>query len=90
LHADICGQPIAITAQPDATALGAAMCAAVGAGCFPDLPAAGTAMVQILGRIEPNLATRATYDELYGYYLATYDALRDLMHQMNRRLTLAP
>lgn len=89
LHADICGQPIALTAQPDATALGAAMCAAVGAGCFPDLPAAGTAMVQILGRIEPDLATRATYDELYGYYLATYDALRDLMHQMNRRLTLA-
>lgn len=85
LHADICGLPVVLTSQPEATVLGAAMCAAVGAGAFPDLRSAGVAMVQERERIEPNPAARASYDELYGYYLAAYDALRPVMHTLTSR-----
>jgi ribulokinase len=86
LHADICGLPLVLTTQPEATALGAAICAAVGAGAFPDLKSASAAMVQESARIAPNATNRATYDELYRYYLATYDALRPIMHELAARV----
>jgi ribulokinase len=82
LHADICGCPIALTEQAEATALGAAMCAAVGAGAFPGLAEAGTAMVKTIDRIEPDPAAYATYDAIYRHYLSTYDALRETMHAL--------
>jgi ribulose kinase len=82
LHADICGCPIALTEQAEATALGAAMCAAVGAGAFPGLAEAGAAMVKTIDRIEPDPAAYATYDAIYRHYLSTYDALRETMHAL--------
>jgi ribulokinase len=82
LHADICGLPVVLTSQPEATVLGAAICAAVGAGAFADLRSAAGAMVQERARIEPDRSARARYDELYGHYLATYDALRPVMHAL--------
>jgi ribulose kinase len=82
LHADICNLPVVLTAEPEATALGAVICAAVGAGAVADLRSAAAAMVRERARIEPDLATRAQYDSLYGHYLATYDALRPVMHAL--------
>ncbi len=84
IHADVCQIPIHLTDQPEAAALGAAICAAVGAGMFPDLPSAAEAMVNVVRTVEPDPGKKGVYDFLFDKYLRTYEALRDLMHEMAR------
>lgn len=85
IHADLNGMPLYVPGQPhEATVLGTAICAAVGAGLFPDLPSAAQQMVSVVRQIDPNPDNRQVYDELYRYYIATYPALRDLMHEVAR------
>jgi ribulose kinase len=76
--ADVAGIPIERTTVDDAVALGSAICAAVAAGAFTDLRSAAAAMVRRADRIEPNAALRDVYDEGYGLYVATYEALAPL------------
>jgi FGGY-family pentulose kinase len=76
--ADVAGIPIELTTVDDAVALGSAICAAVAAGAFTDLQTAAAAMVHRADRIEPNAALCGVYDEGYGLYVATYDALAPL------------
>ena len=73
---------LSLTAVPDAVALGSAICAAVGAGAFPDLRAAGRAMVQLTTTVEPDPSTRPAYDEGYIRYKETYAALAPLFHRV--------
>jgi FGGY-family pentulose kinase len=75
IHADVLGRPIHLTRETESCALGSAMAAAVGAGLFPDFDAAGRAMVAIERVVAPNPALRAVYDELFGRYVRTYEAL---------------
>jgi len=82
LNADICGLPVVLTDQPESTVLGAAMCATVGDGAYPDLQAAGAAMVRERERIKPNPDVKPFYDSLYRDYLETYEALRPVMHRL--------
>lgn len=79
--ADVAGVPISLTTVSDAVSLGSAICAAVGAGAFADLRAAGNAMVHASTSVEPDTATRAVYDEGYARYTATYAALAPLFQQ---------
>lgn len=81
--ADVAGLPISLTTVPDAVALGSAMCAAVGAGAFPDLRGAGQAMVHISSTIGPKLSHKGVYDEGYARYKATYTALAPLFQRTN-------
>jgi FGGY-family pentulose kinase len=80
IHADILGQPIHVPRDSEACALGSAMIAAVHTGHYPDLDAAARNMVQIAGVIEPRQENKDAYDAYYARYLATYPALRELMH----------
>jgi FGGY-family pentulose kinase len=80
IHADVLGQPIYLSQDPQACALGSAIVAATHAGLWDDLESAARAMVKIDRTIEPNRAHRTVYDNLFGEYQATYDALRPLMH----------
>jgi len=85
IHADVTGIPLYLPAHAqEAGALGTAMCAAVGAGFFPNLKAAAQAMARVARRIEPNPTHHAFYEEQYRLYIATYPALRDLMHEVAR------
>lgn len=59
----------------EGAAYGAALLAATGAGVFPDVPAACTAVVTVTGRTEPSPASRF-YEEMYPLYRALYPALR--------------
>jgi FGGY-family pentulose kinase len=88
IQADVLGQPIHVPRESEACALGSAMVAAVHCGHYPDLATAAKHMVQIGAVIEPNRTHRGVYDFHYGKYLATYPALRPLMHEMaeERRL----
>jgi FGGY-family pentulose kinase len=80
IHADVLGQPIYLSRDPQACALGSAIVAAVHAGLFDDLEQAAQSMVRIDRTVEPNQANRGVYDDLFGEYRATYEALRPLMH----------
>ncbi|HEY4384312.1 MAG TPA: FGGY-family carbohydrate kinase [Ktedonobacteraceae bacterium] len=79
--ADVAQLPITLTEVSDAVALGSAMCAAVGAGAFPDLVTAGREMVRTGAVVEPNPATRAVYDEGYARYRETYQVLAPLFQR---------
>ncbi|HEX8199873.1 MAG TPA: FGGY-family carbohydrate kinase [Isosphaeraceae bacterium] len=75
IHADVLDRPIHLNRETESCALGSALAAAVGAGLFPDFDAAAQAMVAIERVVEPNPANRALYDDLFGRYVRTYEAL---------------
>jgi ribulose kinase len=82
IHADACRVPICLTQEPEATALGTAVCAAVGAGEFANPVEAGEAMARVTRTIEPNPDNADAYDFYYDKYVRTYPGLRDLMHEV--------
>jgi FGGY-family pentulose kinase len=82
IHADVLGRPIHLPRESEACALGSALVAAVHCGHYRDLSEAAKLMVQIADVIEPRTENRHAYDEAYGRYLATYQALRPLMHAL--------
>jgi len=85
IHADVCQVPLYVTQQPEATVLGTAICAAVGAGLFDTAAEAVEQMVTIKREILPDPARRETYDWLFDKYVRTYPQLKDLMHEVARR-----
>jgi FGGY-family pentulose kinase len=80
--ADACGRPVQRVLEPEITAAGAAIWAALGAGLFPDHRAAVAAMVRTGETITPCAAHRADYDFYFARYLAAYDRLRPLVHEV--------
>jgi len=84
IKADVTGRPVERLAEPEATAYGAALLAAVGAGWYPDPAAASRATLRLSpGVVEPVLAHRAVMDDGYGRYRAIFDALEPI--EMERR-----
>jgi len=78
--ADITGRPITISANANASCLGAAVAAAVGLGWYPSLVEAADRMTAKGDRIEPDPANAAVYQDLFETYVATCNALFPLMH----------
>ena len=68
MHADVFGRPLVRLAAPQPVALGAAICAAVGAGAYPDLPAAAAAMTALGRGWQPDPERQQVYDGLYAQY----------------------
>jgi ribulokinase len=83
IYADVLGQPIAVTAEPEASLLGSAIVAAAGSGAYPDLPAAAQAMVQVSRQYAPDAACHAQYQFYVRMYQETYRQMRGLMHNMS-------
>lgn len=86
IHADVCNVPIFLTKVAEASTLGTAICAAVAAGAFPTVEEAAQAMVQITDKIEPNAENHALYNYYFEKYVATYPRLKDLMHDMVKKV----
>jgi FGGY-family pentulose kinase len=80
IHADILGRPIHVPKDSEACALGSALIAAVHSGHYSNLDVAARNMVQIGRIIEPRRENKNAYDDYYARYLATYPALKELMH----------
>lgn len=80
IQADVQGAPVVTVQTADPTALGAAICAGVGVGIFPNLLAGVAAMCHADRRYEPDLAHHARYDESLAVYRAVLGAFaeRDL------------
>ena len=76
IKADVCGLPVVTLEGEDAAVRGDAMTAGVAVGVYPDLAAAGAALVATSARFEPNPAVRAVYDAAYERYQRLFEALR--------------
>ena len=61
LYADVLGRALYTTRVSEASLLGSAVVAAVGAGAFPDLQSASEAMVTIHGEYQPDMDNFAAY-----------------------------
>lgn len=77
IAADISGRPIDVAKCCEGSALGAALCAGVGAGLFSDLAAAARALVEKPSRIEPRDAERDRHEEIYAAWGERRRALAD-------------
>jgi len=86
IYADVLGMPIYTTRCAEATLLGSAVVAATGAGVYPSLAVAASAMVEIVGQYQPNAEHHSEYDFYMRHYQATYQQLKGLMHAMSDKV----
>ncbi len=68
IQADVYNKTIETIVCPEATSLGAAICAAVGLGEYKDFQEAAAAMVQVDKRYEPIPENVEIYKELFALY----------------------
>jgi len=87
IYADVLGIPLYTTSFPEATMLGSAVIAAVGAGAYPDLVQASRAMVTVVGEYHPDMQRHADYAFFMRKYQETYQQLKGLMQEMNQKVS---
>jgi len=75
IRADVAGLPVTTIEQKEATVLGAAICAFVGAGVYPSVRAAQRAMKLKETRFRPS-KQRAAYERVYAAYKALLPKLK--------------
>jgi xylulokinase len=75
LKADITGKRIVVPKVTEASLLGAAMLAGVGAGIYPDLESAVEQACRTVRTFEPDNEKKSTYDHIYDIYRDVYQAI---------------
>ncbi len=70
--ADVLGVRVKVPVVKESTALGAALCAGLGAGLYADLPKAAAEVVRFERTFEPDKPANAAYQQLYEHWLAVY------------------
>ncbi|MBA3947920.1 MAG: xylulokinase [Herpetosiphonaceae bacterium] len=80
---DSIGLPLYTVADTEGAAMGAALLAGVGAGNWPDVPAAARAVTQLVDEQAPTPSAVAVYERLYPMYQSLYPALRDSFHALH-------
>lgn len=85
LTADIFGLPVSRPHVYEASGLGAAMVAAVGAGLYPGFDEAVKEMTRIRDTFEPKPQAQAVYEEIYRtVYLKMYTKLQPFYREIQR------
>jgi L-ribulokinase len=87
IYADVTRRSLNLIGSAQGPALGSAIHAAVAAGCYPNVPAAATAMGTRAETVfNPDPERAAVYDELFAEYLTLHDYLgrggNDLLHRL--------
>ena len=82
MFADILQTPVEVPSGTELGALGAAIGAAVAAGCYPTYEAACAAMVRMSRTCEPNRALADVYQAKYARYRKVLDALAPLWSEL--------
>ncbi len=82
IKADVTGFSIEVPAVLETAVAGSAMVAATAVGAWPELPAAIRGMTRIVRRLEPDPATRATYDATYAAYRALHPAIAPILREL--------
>lgn len=85
IYADVTGRRIDVGQDVEASLLGSAVVAAVGAGLYADFGQAAAHMVAIRGSYAPDQARHQAYQFYVAHYQATYPQLKALMHTMSRQ-----
>ena len=80
--ADACGKPVHISTTVEASALGAGMIAAFGAGWYNTITDAANAMAGDTRIIHPDMQRHETYQTLLQIYRKLYFATRDINHEL--------
>lgn len=80
--ADALGKPVHISTTIEASALGAGMIAAYGAGWYKSIRAAANGMAGKTSVIEPDLNRHQRYQKLLSIYRKLYHATRDINHEL--------
>ncbi|MFK7997786.1 MAG: FGGY-family carbohydrate kinase [Granulosicoccus sp.] len=80
--ADACGKPVHISTTVEASALGAGMIAAYGAGWYDTITEAANAMSGETTVIEPDISQHKRYQELLSIYRKIYHSTRDINHEL--------
>ncbi|GHU63258.1 xylulokinase [Clostridia bacterium] len=75
IQADIYDLPVETLAYPDASVLGAAITAAVGAGIYNSLAEAVDTLVKPGRHFDPDPKNVGKYDEVYAAYVSAYEGL---------------
>jgi len=75
MRSDVSGLPVDAMTESDASAMGAAVLAAVAAGRMPDIVTACRAVALELTAYEPNVRLEAAYEDAYAAYRSAFDAL---------------
>ena len=83
--ADISGIPVVTLEIEEATALGAAMLAGVGAGKYRDLAEAAGRVHRPGKTFEPDLSNVSLYSDLFGIYKEIYPSLKSLNTRIYER-----
>lgn len=81
MKADATGRVLKTLADPEATALGAAMLAGVADGTFSSLDEAADRVVALGDTYEPRPALKPAYDEAYATYRSLYFTLEEAFWQ---------
>jgi xylulokinase len=81
IQADVYGHPVATLKTPDAAPLGAAICAAVGAGIFGDIREGVARMVRTNKQYDPIPENAEIYEELYGVFCDIYEGMEPTVYK---------
>jgi xylulokinase len=74
---DVTGKPVYTIKSTEASALGAAICAAMGAGWYRSFRTAASRMTSLYRRIQPDRRNHKIYHDLTSRYRTLYPALRE-------------
>ncbi len=77
IHADILGRPVQTLRVSDAAMVGAAMCAAMALGAYPDWRSLAAAFVEVGEVYEPEPMLRDAYERLYESYKEVFALLSE-------------
>lgn len=80
--ADVLSRPVAVAPSPQVTGIGAALCAARGAGLFSCLEEAVSALAPKPVIVEPDPSTSAEYLDYYQRWLSTWQKLAELEQEL--------
>jgi ribulokinase len=86
IYADVTGRQIFTTELAEASLLGSAAAAAVGAGMYPTLQDASTSMVTISKQYKPDPGLHEAYHFYFQKYQETYQQLKHIMHDIVQHL----
>jgi xylulokinase len=90
IFADVTGKNICLPKNAEASALGAAIAAAVGAGWYRSFREASNAMISIRKKIKPDAKNHRKYQELFPIYRRLYPYLKSATHQRNSCCSACP
>jgi ribulokinase len=87
IYADVIGQPIYTTRIAEASLLGSAVAAAVGAGMYSTLQEASHKMVQAANQFQPDLDRHEQYKFYAEKYRELYQQVKPTMHDVTRHIS---